>query len=66
MANANADAHAQDLVRVAEDIRAGCATSLRAIAAELNAPRQLTRRGARGHASTVMNLLERLSTSTTT
>ncbi len=43
-----------------EDIRAGGATSLRAIAAELNARGMLTRRGGRWHVSTVMNLLERL------
>ena len=42
------------------DIRAGGATSLRAIAAELNARGMLTRRGGRWHVSTVMNLLDRL------
>ena len=36
------------------------ATSLRAIAAELNARGMLTRRGGRWHVSTVMNLLDRL------
>ena len=43
-----------------EDIRAGGATSLRAIAAELNDRGMLTRRGGRWHVSTVMNLLDRL------
>ena len=44
-----------------EDIRAGGATSLRAIAAELNARGMLTRRGGRWHVSTVTNLLDRLA-----
>ncbi len=57
---ANADRHARDLSPVVEDIRAGGATSLRAIAAELNARGMLTRRGGRWHVSTVMNLLDRL------
>ena len=56
----NADRHAQDLAPVIEDIRAGGATSLRAIAAELNGRGMLTRRGGRWHVSTVMNLLDRL------
>jgi DNA invertase Pin-like site-specific DNA recombinase len=56
----NADRHAQDLAPVIEDIRAGGATSLRAIAAELNARGMLTRRGGRWHVSTVVNLLDRL------
>jgi hypothetical protein len=43
-----------------EDIRAGGAVSLRAIADELNARGMLTRRGGRWHVSTVMNLLGRL------
>ena len=43
-----------------EDIRAGGALSLRAIAAELNARGMLTRRGGRWHVSTVTNLLDRL------
>ena len=57
---ANADRHARDLAPVVEDIRAGGATSLRAIAAEMNARGMLTRRGGRWHVSTVMNLLGRL------
>jgi DNA invertase Pin-like site-specific DNA recombinase len=57
---ANADAHARDLASVVADIRSGGATSLRAIAAELNARGMLTRRGGRWHVSTVMNLLDRL------
>ena len=44
----NAERHAQDLAPVVEDIQAGVATSLRAIAAEL------------WHVSTVTNLLDRL------
>ena len=46
--------------RWSTDIRAGGATSLRAIAGELNARGMLTRRGGRWHVSTVMNLLDRL------
>ena len=42
------------------DIRVGGATSLRAIAAELNGRGMLTRRGGHWHLSPVMNLLERL------
>jgi hypothetical protein len=56
----NADRHAQDLASVVADIRAGGATSLRAIAGELNARGMLTRRGGRWHVSTVTNLLGRL------
>ena len=56
----NADRHAQDLAPVVEDIRSAGATSLRAIAGELNARGMLTRRGGRWHVSTVMNLLDRL------
>jgi DNA invertase Pin-like site-specific DNA recombinase len=56
----NAERHALDLAPVVEDVRACGATSLRAIAAELNARGMLTRRGGRWHVSTVMNLLERL------
>jgi hypothetical protein len=57
---ANADRHAQDLAPVVADVRAGGATSLRAIAAELTARGMLTRRGGRWHVSTVQNLLDRL------
>jgi DNA invertase Pin-like site-specific DNA recombinase len=56
----NADRHAQDLAPVLADIRGGGATSLRAIAGELNARGMLTRRGGRWHVSTVTNLLDRL------
>jgi DNA invertase Pin-like site-specific DNA recombinase len=55
-----AERHARDLVPVVEDIRAHGATSLRAIAAELNGRGILTRRGGRWHVSTVINLLDRL------
>ncbi|PJN94593.1 resolvase, partial [Amaricoccus sp. HAR-UPW-R2A-40] len=58
--SANADRHAQDLALVVADIRSGGATSLRAIAAELNDRGMLTRRGGRWHVSTVQNLLDRL------
>jgi hypothetical protein len=56
----NANGHAQDLAPVVADIRSGGATTLRAIAGELNARGMLTRRGGRWHVSTVTNLLERL------
>jgi hypothetical protein len=56
----NADRHAEDLRAVVEDVRAGGATSLRAIAGEMNARGILTPRGGRWHVSTVMNLLKRL------
>ena len=56
----NADRHARDLAPVVEDIRAGGAVSLRAIAAELNGRGMLNRRGGRWHVSTVTNLLESL------
>jgi DNA invertase Pin-like site-specific DNA recombinase len=56
----NADRHVRDLAPVVADIREGGATSLRAIAAELNDRGMLTRRGGRWHVSTVMNLLDRL------
>jgi DNA invertase Pin-like site-specific DNA recombinase len=56
----NAERHARDLAPVVEDIRSSGATSLRAIAAELNERGMLTRRGGRWHVSTVTNLLERL------
>jgi hypothetical protein len=56
----NADRHARDLAPVVEDIRGGGATSLRAIAGELNERGMLTRRGGRWHVSTVTNLLDRL------
>jgi DNA invertase Pin-like site-specific DNA recombinase len=56
----NADRHAHDVAPVVEDIRAAGATSLRAIAVELNGRGMLTRRGGRWHVPTVMNLMERL------
>ena len=56
----NADCFARDLAPVVEDIRTGGPSSLRAIAAELNARGILTRRGARWHVSNVRNLLARL------
>jgi hypothetical protein len=56
----NPDRHAQDLAPVVADIRAAGATSLRAIAGQLNGRGMLTRRGGRWHVSTVMNLIDRL------
>ena len=56
----NADRHAQDLRQVVEDVQAGGAVSLRAIAAEFNGRGMLTRREGRWHVSTVLNLLKRL------
>ena len=59
---ANAEAHARDLAPVVAEIQASGATSLRAIAAALDARGILTRRGGRWHVSTVKNLLARLET----
>jgi DNA invertase Pin-like site-specific DNA recombinase len=53
----NADRHARDLAPLVEEIRAGGAISLRAIAAELNDRDMLTHRGGRWHVSTVTKLL---------
>ena len=47
-------------LEVAEDIRAGGATSLRAMAGELTRRGMRTRRGGAWHVSTVRNLLARL------
>jgi hypothetical protein len=49
----NADRHAHDLAPVVQDIWAGGATTLRAIAAEFNGRGMLTRRGGRWHVSTL-------------
>jgi DNA invertase Pin-like site-specific DNA recombinase len=56
----NADQFAEDLREVVEDVRAGGATSLRAMAAEMNARGILTRRGGRWHVSNMKSLLDRL------
>jgi hypothetical protein len=56
----NADRHAQDLAPVIEDIRAQGYTSLRAIAAELNARGMLTRRGGKWGVSNVKGVLGRV------
>ena len=56
----NADDYAKDLAPVVAGIRAEGHTSLRAIAAELNARGVLTRRGGNWHVSTVKNLLSRI------
>jgi hypothetical protein len=58
--SASADAHAKDLTQVIADIRAAGATSLRAMATELNARGMMTRRGGQWRVSNVRNLLGRL------
>ena len=55
----NADRHTRDLAPVVADIRSGGATSLRAIAGELNARGMLTRRGG-WRVSNVSDFLDRL------
>ena len=57
---ANADRHALDLAPVLEELRAQGVTSLRGIAAELNARGMRTRRGGQWQVSNVGNLLRRL------
>ena len=54
---ANAERHAQDLAPVVADIRSTGATSLRAIAAALNARQMRARRGGVWGVSNVRNLL---------
>lgn len=56
----NAERFAADLAETVGNIRASGATSLPAIAAELNARHIQTRRGGRWYASSVRNLLSRL------
>ena len=60
----NADRHAADLAPVLDDIRASGASSLRAMAAALNARGMMTRRGGRWQVSNVRNLLGRLGSAT--
>lgn len=55
----NADQFAEGLAPVIEDIRASGATSLRAMADELNRRGIVTRRGGRWHVSNVRNLIRR-------
>ena len=57
---ANVDRHARELGPAIADIRASGCTSLRSIAAELDARGMLTRCGGRRHVSNVKNLLARL------
>lgn len=57
---ANADAHAEDLRAVVEDIRAQGAVTLRAVAAALNERGMMTRRGGLWQVSNVLNLIGRL------
>ena len=58
---ANAEQHAMDLTQVVADIRVAGATSLRAIASELNARGMMTRRGGQWQVSNVTNLMARIS-----
>jgi DNA invertase Pin-like site-specific DNA recombinase len=60
---AAADQYARDVQPVIEDICAGGVTSLKRIAAELNARAILTARGGRWYATTVRNLLGRRAAS---
>lgn len=57
---ANADAFAESLAPVLQDIRGQGHATLRAIAAELNARGIRTRRGGTWHVSTVRNLVKRV------
>ena len=57
---ANADRHATDLADVDANIRADGATTLRALASEMNARGILTRRGGRWQVSNIGNLLSRV------
>ena len=57
----NADDFAADLAPVNAEIRSGGATSLRAMADELNRRGIVTRRGARWHVSNVRNLVGRMA-----
>ncbi|WP_244620988.1 recombinase family protein [Bradyrhizobium yuanmingense] len=59
---AEADQRASDLALVLKDIKAGGATTLLAIAHELNDREMITPRGGRWHPSSVANLLRRLET----
>ena len=58
---ANAERHAMDLAPVLEALRATGITTLRGIAAELNARGMRTRRGGQWHVSNVGNLLRRVN-----
>jgi DNA invertase Pin-like site-specific DNA recombinase len=57
---ANADAHAKALAPVITELQAHGQTTLRALAAELNARGMQTRRGGSWHVSSVRNLLTRI------
>jgi DNA invertase Pin-like site-specific DNA recombinase len=56
----NADQRAHDLAVVVQDIRAGGAVTLDAIANELNSREMMTPRGGRWYPSSVANLLRRI------
>jgi DNA invertase Pin-like site-specific DNA recombinase len=56
---AEADRHARDVLPVIQSIQKGGATSLRAVAAELNERGIKTARGGDWHAMTVRNILDR-------
>jgi len=58
---ANASERASDYAETVADVRASGATSLAAIAKELNARGIVTPRGGQWHASSVRNLLQRLA-----
>jgi len=60
-AQRNADVHAARLRPIVERMRGGGLTSLGALAGALNAEGMVTPRGGRWHASSVRNLLARLS-----
>ncbi|MEM8755231.1 MAG: recombinase-like helix-turn-helix domain-containing protein, partial [Pseudomonadota bacterium] len=56
----NADRFAADLAPVVEEIRAGGAVTLRAVADELNARGVVARRGGKWHVSTVSAAMKRI------
>ncbi|NOJ48422.1 recombinase family protein [Bradyrhizobium archetypum] len=58
--SANADQRARDLAAVVQDIRAAGASTLAAIANELNSREMITPRGGRWYPSSVANLLKRI------
>ena len=63
--SANADRFAAELAPLIADIRAQGATSLRAIAAELNARGMMTRRGGKWRVGNVKGVLGRVPNSAT-
>ena len=59
VSKAKADRHAQDVLPIIDDIRAGGISTLEGIAAELNARGILTAQDAQWYPTTVRNLLAR-------